>query len=117
MSEVHIYHNPSCSKSRETLALLQEQGVELKVTEYLKDAPGVEEITSILSKLDVGARTLMRKGEEIYKELNLDNPELSEEQLIQAMADHPRLMERPVVVVGNEARIGRPPHTVLEIVK
>lgn len=117
MSEVHIYHNPRCSKSRETLALIQEQGIEPTITEYLKDAPSVEEITSILKKLGIGARELMRKGEDEYKELNLDNPELSEEQLIQAMADHPRLMERPVVVVGNEARIGRPPHTVLEIIK
>lgn len=117
MSEVHIYHNPSCSKSRETLALLQEQGIVPTITEYLKDAPDAAEIKSILTKLGLGARDLMRKGEEVYKTLNLDNPELSEDELIQAMADHPRLMERPVVVVGNQARIGRPPHTVLEIVK
>lgn len=117
MSEVHIYHNPRCSKSRETLALLEEQGITPTITEYLKDAPDAEEITSILQKLGISARDLMRKGEAEYQELSLDNPELTEAQLIQAMADHPKLMERPVVVVGNQARIGRPPHTVLEIVK
>lgn len=116
MSDVHIYHNPYCSKSRETLALLQEQGITPTITEYLKEAPSAEEIADILKKLGIGARDLMRKGEAEYKELGLDNPELSEQELVQAMADHPKLMERPVVVVGNQARIGRPPHTVLEIV-
>lgn len=117
MSEVHIYHNPRCSKSRETLALLQEQGIEPTITEYLKDAPNSDEIKSVLEKLGISARDLMRKGEEEYQNLNLANPELSEEELIQAIANHPKLMERPVVVVGNQARIGRPPHTVLEIIK
>lgn len=117
MSEVHIYHNPRCSKSRETLALLQEQGIEPTITEYLKDAPNADEIKSVLEKLGISARDLMRKGEEEYQNLNLANPELSEEELIQAIANHPKLMERPVVVVGNQARIGRPPHIVLEIIK
>ena len=117
MTDIRIYHNPRCSKSRETLALLQEQGITPNITEYLKDAPNAAELKDLLGKLGIEARGLMRKGEDIYKELNLDNPSLSEDELIQAMVEHPILMERPVVVVGNQARIGRPPHTVLEMIK
>lgn len=115
MENVRIYHNPRCSKSRETLALLQEKGIQPEIIEYLKDAPQAEEISQVLALLGVEARAIMRKGEEEYKTLNLDNPELTEAELVQAMAEHPRLMERPIVVAGNQARIGRPPHTVLEI--
>lgn len=117
MTDIRIYHNPRCSKSRETLTLLQEQGIAPKITEYLKEAPSAAELKDLLGKLGMEARGLMRKGEDIYKELNLDNPSLSENELIQAMVEHPILMERPVVVVGNQARIGRPPHTVLEMIK
>ena len=117
MSDIRIYHNPRCSKSRETLALLQEQGVQPQIVEYLKDAPTASELRELLHKLGLQARQLMRKKEEEYKALGLDNIDLSEDDLINAMVSHPKLMERPIVVVGNEARIGRPPQLVLEILK
>ncbi len=117
MSDIRIYHNPRCSKSRETLALLQEQGIEPQVVEYLKDTPTASELAELLQKLGIQARQLMRNKEEVYKSLSLDNSDLSEEQLINAMVEHPNLIERPIVVAGNQARIGRPPHLVLEIIK
>lgn len=117
MSDIRIYHNPRCSKSRETLALLQEQGIEPTVVEYLKDTPTANELAELLQKLGVQARQLIRSKEDEYKTLGLDNPELSEDQLINAMVEHPKLIERPIVVAGNQARIGRPPHLVLEIIK
>lgn len=117
MSDIRIYHNPRCSKSRETLALLQEQGIEPTVVEYLKDTPTANELAELLQKLGVQARQLMRSKEDEYKTLGLDNPELSEDQLINTMVEHPKLIERPIVVAGNQARIGRPPHLVLEIIK
>ena len=117
MSDIRIYHNPRCSKSRETLALLQEQGIEPSVVEYLKETPNATELSELLQKLGMQARQLMRDKEDEYKALGLDNPELSENELIHAMVTHPKLIERPIVVVGNQARIGRPPHLVLEIIK
>lgn len=117
MSNIRIYHNPRCSKSRETLALLQEQGIEPEVVEYLKDTPNADELAELLQKLGIQARQLIRTKETIYKELGLDNAELSEADLIEAMVNTPKLIERPIVVAGNQARIGRPPHLVLEIVK
>lgn len=117
MSNIRIYHNPRCSKSRETLALLQEQGIEPEVVEYLKDTPNADELAELLQKLGIQARQLMRTKETIYKELGLDNTELSEADLIEAMVNTPKLIEHPIVVAGNQARIGRPPHLVLEIVK
>lgn len=117
MSDIRIYHNPRCSKSRETLALLQEQGIEPTVVEYLKETPNATELSELLQKLGMQARQLMRDKEDEYKALGLDNPELSENELIHAMVTHPKLIERPIVVVGNQARIGRPPHLVLEIIK
>lgn|SRR5690554_497526 len=117
MSDIRIYHNPRCSKSRETLALLQEQGVQPQVVEYLKDTPTADELRDLLQKLGLQARQLMRKKEAEYKALNLDNIDLSEDELINAMTKHPKLIERPIVAVGNEARIGRPPQRVLEILK
>lgn len=117
MSDIRIYHNPRCSKSRETLTLLQEQGIEPTVVEYLKDTPTAKELAELLQKLGIQARQLMRSKEEEYKSLGLDNPKLSEDELINAMVTHPKLIERPIVVAGNQARIGRPPHLVLEIIK
>ena len=114
--EVIIYHNPRCSKSRATLALLRERGVEPKIIEYLKTPPTKEELEEILAKLGMTEpRQLMRTKEKIYKELGLDDPELGREQLIQAMVEHPILIERPIVIAGDEAAIGRPPEKVLEI--
>ena len=112
---VTIYHNPRCSKSRQTLALLNEQGVEPEIREYLKVAPTVSEIGDILNMLGLEPRDLMRKKEAEYKENGLDDPSLSRDDLINAIVDHPKLLERPVVVKDGQARIGRPPEQVLEL--
>lgn len=110
-----IYHNPRCSKSRQTLALLIENDVEPTVIEYLKTPLSAEQISQLLVLLDIPARDLLRKGESIYKELGLSDKSLTEKQLITAMAEHPKLIERPIVVHNEQARIGRPPEAVLEI--
>ncbi|MEN9464831.1 MAG: hypothetical protein RL217_1012 [Pseudomonadota bacterium] len=115
MSEIRIYHNPSCSKSRETLALLKEQGIDPVITEYLAHTPSSAELRDILQKLGISARELLRTGEDEYRSLNLANSELSEDALLAAMVAHPRLIERPIVIHGNQARLGRPPQKVLEI--
>ena len=114
-AEVIIYHNPRCSKSRQTLELLQQADVDLKVVEYLQEPPGVEELEHILGLLKLEPRELMRRGEPEYRELGLDDPALSREHLLAAMAAHPRLIERPIVVRGTRATLGRPPQRVLEI--
>ncbi|MDI6634716.1 arsenate reductase (glutaredoxin) [Pantoea dispersa] len=113
---VRIYHNPRCSKSRETLALLQQQGIEPQVVLYLDTPPDIDTLKTLLQQLGMhSARELMRRGEEIYKTLGLASNDLSEKQLLQAMAEHPKLIERPIVIKGDRARIGRPPEAVLEI--
>ena len=116
MKTVTIYHNPRCSKSRETLALLQQHGVEPQVVLYLDTPPSVAELKKMLQQLGfTSARELMRKKEDLYKELKLADEALSEEQLLQAMVANPKLIERPIVVKGDKARIGRPPEQVLEV--
>ncbi|NOQ94033.1 MAG: arsenate reductase (glutaredoxin) [Methylophaga sp.] len=115
MSDISIYHNPRCSKSRQTLALLEENGIKADVIEYLKTPPTVESLGDILEQLGFTARQLLRKGEAIYKELNLKDETLTENQLIQAMCEHPKLIERPIVIHNGKAKIGRPPESVLEI--
>ena len=112
---VTIYHNPRCSKSRQTLALIEEKGADPEVVEYLKTPPSAAELKAILDKLGLAPRELMRRKEAPYAELNLDDPSLSDEQLIQAMVENPILIERPIVVAGGKARLGRPPEQVLEI--
>ena len=112
---VDIYHNPRCSKSRQTLALLEEKGVTPNIIEYLKTPPDAETIKTLLSQLDMPARDLLRKTEDIYKELKLSDKSLSDEQLIKAMAENPKLIERPIVINNNRAKIGRPPEAVLDI--
>ena len=113
---VTLYHNPRCSKSRQTLELVEQQGIEPEVRLYLNDVPSVAEIKDILGKLGfASARDLMRKKESDYKENNLADETLTEDQLIQAMIDFPKLIERPIVIKGDAARIGRPPEQVLEI--
>lgn len=113
--EVTIFHNPRCSKSRQTLQLLQEQGIEPTVRLYLEDQPNAKEIKDLLSKLGLSARELLRKGEDAYKENQLSNKELTEAQLIKAMVEFPKLIERPIVIKGDQAKLGRPPEQVLEI--
>jgi arsenate reductase len=110
-----IYHNPRCSKSRQTLALLEEQGIDFKVVEYLNNTLDSNEIKSVLKKLDKNALDIMRKNEKILKELDIDIKSLSEAKLIDLMAEHPILIERPIVVTDESARIGRPPESVLEL--
>mgnify|MGYP000221092534 CR=1 FL=1 len=114
MSEITIYHNPRCSKSRNTLALLQEHGVEPEVVLYLETSPQEGEIRQLLSKLDKSAAEIVRKGEEQYKSGGLTTAS-SDDELITAMALHPRLIERPIVVRGDRAVLGRPPENVLEL--
>ncbi len=111
-----IYHNPRCSKSRQTLQLLQDNNIDATVVQYLKDVPDAAQIKDLLSKLGMtSAQQLMRNKEAIYKELNLKDPALTEDQLIQAMIDNPKLIERPIVINGDAAKIGRPPEQVLEL--
>ncbi|MDA3132639.1 arsenate reductase (glutaredoxin) [Atlantibacter subterranea] len=113
---VTIYHNPRCSKSRETLNLLKENGVEPEVVLYLETPPDAATLKQLLKQLGYSsARHLMRQKEEIYSELKLGDPALTEEQLIAAMVENPKLIERPIVVTEGNARIGRPPESVLEI--
>ena len=114
--QVTIYHNPRCSKSRQTLALLEERGVQPRIVEYLKTPPSEGEIREILAMLGIGAADLLRTGEPEYGELGLGGTAVTEEERIRAMNSHPRLMQRPIVVCGRQARIGRPPEQVLEIV-
>ena len=112
---VTIYHNSRCSKSRQTFSLLEDKGVEFEVIEYLKTPPDAATIKNLLSMLGLSPRELMRKGEKIYKENNLADNSLSDDQLIEAMVENPILIERPIVVSGGKAAIGRPPESVLEI--
>ncbi|WP_394754176.1 arsenate reductase (glutaredoxin) [Crenothrix sp.] len=112
-----IYHNPRCSKSRQTLQLLKDQGVELKVIEYLKTPPSVEELDDILQKLAIEPRQLMRKKETEYLANNLEDKSLDKLALIKAMVDYPILIERPIVIANGKAAIGRPPEAVLTILK
>lgn len=114
--DITIFHNPRCSKSRQTLQLLQGQGIEPNVRLYLEDSPSADEIKAILKKLDISPRDLLRKGEDAYKENNLSNKDLSDDDLINAMVEFPKLMERPIVINGDQAKLGRPPEQVLEIV-
>ena len=110
-----IYHNARCSKSRQTLALIEGAGIIPTIVNYL-DAPLIEaEINDLLNKLGLEARAIIRSGEDAYKELGLGDGNLSEQNLIAAIAKHPRLLERPIVVKGNNAIIGRPPENVLKL--
>ena len=115
MSTVTIYHNPRCSKSRQTLELLKERNIEPDIVLYLETPPSTDQLAELLRQLGISARELLRKGEDAYKENNLNNDSLSEAELIQAMHDAPKLIERPIVVANGKAALGRPPEQVLEI--
>ena len=112
---IKIYHNPRCSKSRSTLEILNEQGVDADVVEYLKTPPSKQELKSILKMLDLKPRQLMRTHEAEYKDNNLADESLTDDQLIEAMVKFPKVIERPIVVNNGKAAIGRPPETILEI--
>jgi arsenate reductase len=113
--DVTIYHNPRCTKSRQTLALLEGKGIKPKIVEYLKTPPSASALDAILKQLGLEPREAMRKKEEPYKALGLDNPSLSRKDLITAMVKNPILIERPIVLAKGKARVGRPPESVLEI--
>ncbi len=112
---VQILHNPRCSKSRATLQVLKDKGIEPEIILYQDTPPDMDQLTSILRKLDMQPRELMRKGQSEYKEMGLDNAQLSDEELIEAMIKAPILIERPIVLANGKASIGRPPESVLEI--
>lgn len=111
---ITIWHNPRCSKSRQTLALLQERGIEPEIRLYLKDPPDAEEIRAVQKMLGLPVIGFTRTGEKIFRELGLskDSPE---DEIVRAMAEHPVLIERPIVIAGARAALGRPPEAVLEI--
>ena len=110
-----IFHNPRCSKSRQTLQLLRDRGLEPEVVEYLKTPPDAETLGRILDQLGVSPREIMRRKESVYQELRLDEPSLDRAALIQAIVENPILLERPIVLKGDKAALGRPPEQVLDI--
>ncbi|WP_085636685.1 MULTISPECIES: arsenate reductase (glutaredoxin) [unclassified Pseudomonas] len=115
MTDLTLYHNPRCSKSRGALELLEARGLTPNVVRYLETPLDAAQIKALLGKLGIGARQLLRTGEDEYNTLQLADSSLSEEQLIAAIADHPKLMERPILEAGDKAVIGRPPERVLEL--
>ncbi|KAA8697060.1 arsenate reductase (glutaredoxin) [Pseudomonas caricapapayae] len=115
MTDLTLYHNPRCSKSRGALELLQARGLAPDIVLYLETPPDADRLRDLLGKLGIGARQLLRTGEDDYKQLDLADPSLGDEQLITAMAAHPKLIERPILVAGDKAVIGRPPENILEL--
>lgn len=115
MTELTLYHNPRCSKSRSALELLEQRGLNPTVIRYLETPPSAAELKQILTRLGISARQLLRSSEEEYKTLNLTDPSLTDAEIIEAMTTHPKLIERPILVAGDVAVVGRPPEKVLEI--
>ncbi|OHW40685.1 arsenate reductase (glutaredoxin) [Pseudomonas sp. 06C 126] len=115
MTDLTLYHNPRCSKSRGALELLQARGLAPNVVRYLETPLDAAQLEALLGKLGISARQLLRTGEDEYKTLNLADASLSEAQLIAAIAAHPKLMERPILATADKAVIGRPPENILEI--
>jgi len=109
---IQIYHNPRCSKSRQTLALIEEQNIQPEIILYLENTPTAETLNDLLKKLNISARELLRKGEQDYKDNKLNDTNLSEQDLIVKMTQFPKLIERPIVVKGDQAILGRPPENV-----
>ncbi len=112
---MQLYHNPRCSKSRGALELLRERGIEPDIVAYLDTPPSPAELRALLDKLGLPPRALLRTGEAGYAELGLGDPAVDDDRLLEAMSAHPRLIERPILVVGDRAVIGRPPERVLEL--
>lgn len=115
MSDVTIWHYNRCSKSRQTLALLEQRDLDIEIREYLEDTPSADELDEVLSKLGMEPREFMRTKEKAYKESGLDDESLSRQELIEAMVAHPKLIQRPVVIRGDQVALGRPPEAVTEI--
>lgn len=116
-TDITLYHNPRCSKSRQALQLLQDKGVEPQLRLYLDNPPSHEELSCLLGQLGIAPRALMRKGEQEFKDNALSNPELGDDALIDAMVRFPKLIERPIAIKGNQAVIGRPPENVLDLIE
>jgi arsenate reductase len=114
---VTIYHNPRCSKSRQTLALLQARGIEPDIVAYLDTPPDAATLRRLLGQLSLTPRQLMRRGEDRYRELGLDDPSLGDDALVRAMVENPVLIERPIVATDHAAALGRPPENVLAILQ
>lgn len=114
---VTLYHNPRCTKSRQTLALLEQRGIQLKVIDYLVTPPTEAELKRIIKLLGITPSELLRKKEPEYKQAGLDKPDVPDADIIRAMVQHPRLIERPIVVARNKAALGRPPEKVLKILE
>lgn len=112
---ITIYHNPRCSKSRQTLQLIRETGAEPTVIEYLKTPPSPDTLRDLLTKLDMDAADLVRRNEKVFDEMNLDGADT--DTLVRVMTEEPRLMQRPIVVAGNRACLGRPPENVLGLLE
>ena len=115
--QVTIYHNPKCAKSRETLKLLEMRGIEPTIIDYLKNPPGKIKLAELVKLLGIEPRALLRSKEPEYKQAGLDNPKVTDAAVLQAMVKHPKLIERPIVVVGRKAALGRPPENVLKLLK
>lgn len=115
MTAMTLYHNPRCSKSRSALQLLEDRGLNPTIVRYLETPLSADQLQALLAKLGIGPRQLLRTGEDEYKTLGLNDPQLTDAQLIDAMVSQPKLIERPILVVGDKAVIGRPPENVLEI--
>lgn len=111
-----IYHNPRCSKSRETLQLLEERACDPEIIEYLDEPPSAEDLRRIISMLGVSARDLLRTTEPVYRDADLDDDSLSDDEIIEAICEYPALLQRPIVIYGDRAVIGRPPARVLDLV-
>ena len=116
MTNATIYHNPRCSKSRQTLALLEQNGVHPQIVLYLETPPTPAQLQVLLRKLRMTARDLLRKGEDDYKTLGLADANLDDHVLLKAMSEHPKLIERPIVVAGDRAVLGRPPENVFKLI-
>lgn len=117
MSEISIYHNPRCSKSRAALALLEENDINPEIIYYLENPPSKEQLIVLMQKLDIGIRDILRRGEPEFDEFNLGDADLSDEIIFDIVCRHPRLIERPIVVKGDRALIGRPPENVLQLIE
>lgn len=116
VKEFRIYHNPRCSKSRETLAILKDNGIEPEIIDYLKAPPTPDELLTLVDLLQVEPRKIMRRKEAEYRDMNLDDDSLSVSALLTAIAKAPKLLERPIVIKGELAVIGRPPENVLALI-
>ncbi|MBT8146759.1 MAG: arsenate reductase (glutaredoxin) [Gammaproteobacteria bacterium] len=117
MTDVTLYHNPRCSKSRAVLALLEENDISPEIIYYLDNPPDAKQLKALLKKLDMNVRDILRRSEQEYENLGLDDESLAEEIVLDLLIKHPKLLQRPIVVAGDQAIIGRPPENVLPLIE